>query len=102
MQIAVLNLKNALVILQSLNCYGSSNDQLDCVNTKGFCLLSFFVSNHEKKATYVQLYFFDKLRMAHLSFSIELFSVIMLCFALFFKYVMSVLNSNLRWIIANG
>ena len=44
MHIAVLNLKNALVILQSLNCYGSSNDQLDCVNTKGFCLLSFFVS----------------------------------------------------------
>ena len=44
MHIAVLNLKNALVILQSLNCYGSSNDQLNCVNTKGFCLLSFFVS----------------------------------------------------------
>lgn len=44
MHIAVLNLKNALVILQSLNCYGSSNDQLDCVNTKGFCLLSFLVS----------------------------------------------------------
>lgn len=84
MHIAVLNLKNALVILQSLNCYGSSNDQLDCVNTKGFCLLSFLCPNHEK-ATYVQLYFFDKLKMTHLSFSIELFSVIILCFVLFFR-----------------
>lgn len=47
--------------------------------------------NHEK-ATYVQLYFFDKLKMMHLSFSIELFSVIILCFVLFFKCVMSFLN----------